>query len=345
MPRRAAPGHLLIVLLTGIGDVVNALPLANALKRAWPASRLSWAVEPPSAPLLAAHPAVDGVIVYRKRLGWRGVRELWREMRGERFDLTLNLMPYFKSNWPTLFSRAPERWTFGRERARDGVWLAGNRRLPAGPRRHTLDMFLEFAYALGIDPHPLELRLDVTPAERLLQARLREQLAGRRGVAVVLTSANRKKDWPAEHYVPVVDAIQGQFGARAILLGGAGERERAAARLVAAHSAEPPLWLMESDVRSLVWVQDACAATVAPDTGPMHIARAVGTPVVALFGHTNPWRTGPYRAFEDLWIDRYTEPGTPPDPSNFTPRPGRMEMIEPGEVIARIARALQYPRG
>src|SRR5690606_25527721 len=110
----------------------------------------------------------------------------------------LNFNIYFKSIFATLFSGARERWTFGRDRARDGVWLAGNRHLPARPRRHTQDMFLEFLDVLGVDPYPLEWRLQITPDERAQQQQFMQQLDGRRAVALVPASANVKKDWPAE---------------------------------------------------------------------------------------------------------------------------------------------------
>lgn len=338
---RAPPQDVCIVLLTAIGDVVHGLPVANALKRAWPDVRITWVVEPGPAGMLSPHPAVDRVIIFEKRRGWRGVRELWYRMRREHYDVTVNLMPYFKSNFPTLFSRAPERWTFDRARARDGVWLFGNRQLPGRPRQHTQDMFLEFVEALGVDPFPLEWRLVITDEERVEQQRIIEQLDGQRAVAVVPASSKSVKDWPAERYIPVVNAIQNDFGARAILLGGPGQREVAAARIVEAGADTAPLWMMGGPVRSLIWCIAASDVVLAPDTGPVHIARALQTPVVGLYGHTNPYRVGPYRAYHDLWIDMYTEPGEAPDPSRFDPKSERMERITPAMVVEKVARALR----
>ena len=336
--------HICIILLTGLGDVVHGLPVVNALKRAWPDARITWVVEPMPSGILQPHPAIDRVVVYEKKRGLHGVLDLRRQLRGEKFDIAINFNIYFKSIFATAFSGAPERWTFGRDRARDGVWLAGNRHLPSRPRRHTLDMFLEFVEVLGVDPYPLEWRLQVTPEERVQQEQFVEQLDGRRAVALVPASANAKKDWPAERYIAVADAIEHDLGARAVLVGGPGAREVTAARVIQAGARTEPLWMMGDGVRRLIWILDACAAAVAPDTGPLHIARAVGTPVVGLFGHTNPWRVGPYRAYEDLWIDAYTEPGEAPDPSNFTPKLGRMETIDARDVIERVERALRAER-
>lgn len=338
--REAPPRHICIVLLTGLGDVVHGLPVVNALKRAWPTTRITWVVEPMPAGILAPHPAVDQVIIYEKQAGLRGVRDLRRRMAAERFDLALNLNIYFKSVWPLLFSGADERWTFGRDRARDGVWLAGNRHLPARPRRHTQDMFLEFVEALGVEPRPLEWRLVITDAERAEQRRFLEQLEGRPAVALVPASANSRKDWPAERYAAVADAIEADLGARAVLVGGPGSRETRVAQRIVECAARPPIRMMGDGVRRLIWILEVCSAVVAPDTGPVHIARAMGTPVVGLFGHTNPWRVGPYGAFEDLWVDAYTEAGTAPDPAAAAPKQGRMERIRPAVVVAKVAHAL-----
>jgi heptosyltransferase I len=78
---------------------------------------------------------------------------------------------------------------------------------------------------------------------------------------------------------------------------------------------------------------------VAPDTGPVHIARALDVPVIGLYGHTNPWRVGPYRAYQDLWVDRYTDPGEEPDPTRSDPKHGRMEQITVNDVLERVERA------
>lgn len=337
----AAPDHVCIILLTGLGDVIHGLPVVNAMRRVWPRTRISWVVEPMPAGVLEPHPAIDQVIVFHKKRGLHGVLELRRRLRHERFDIAFNFNIYSKSIFPTVFSRAPERWTFGRDRAREGVWLAGNRHLPARPRRHTQDMFLEFAEVMGIDPRPLEWRLVITDAERAQQSRFIEELDGRRAVGVVPASANVKKDWPAERYIDVVNAIERDLGARAVLIGGPGARETHAARIIADGADTPPLRMMGDGVRRLIWLLDACTAAVAPDTGPLHIARALDTPVVGLFGHTNPWRVGPYRAGADLWIDAYTEPGEEPDPSNATPKLGRMERIQTRDVIEKVELALQ----
>jgi heptosyltransferase I len=342
-PAPLPPGaRVCVVLLTGLGDVVNALPLVNALRDHDPTVRISWVVEPMAAPVLSPHPSVDEVIVYRKREGARGVARLLREMSARpRWDVTLALHPYFKGVWGTLFSRAPRRVGWDRARAFDGVWLAATERLAPAPRKHTLDMFLEFAAHLGVPVPRVEWRIAFTEEER------REQraffAAAERPLAVVVpASANAKKDWVAERWARVVEALEHDFGFRVALLGGTGARETAAAREIVEGARARPLTTMGGPLRRAAWMLEGAALVLGPDTGPLHLARALGTPVVGLYGHTNPWRVGPYRAWEDLWIDRYTDPGSAPDPSDFRPRWGRMETITVDEVLERVGRALRH---
>ena len=100
--------RICMVLLTGLGDVVHGLPIANALKRAG-AAHITWVAEPAPAEVLRHHPAIDEIVVYRKKLGARGVLQLASDLKKHRFDVTLNLNTYFKSVWPTLLSGAPTR--------------------------------------------------------------------------------------------------------------------------------------------------------------------------------------------------------------------------------------------
>ena len=341
-----------VVLLTGLGDVVHGLPVATALKRAGVTRHLTWVAEPMPAQLLAGHPAVDRVVEFRRREGWRGVVALRGALRDAArsaggFDLALNFNVYFKSVWPTLLSGAPARLGFGRERAKDGVWLAATRHVPPGPRRHTADMFLEFLDALGVPHHaphaPADWGLDaLTPAERRAQAAWVAARTGRPRAAIVPASAVPNKDWPPERWARVADALAGDYGFEVVLVGGPGARETAAARAVAEHARVPTTWAMGDGVRRLAWTLGACQLALAPDTGPLHIARALGVPVIGLYGHTNPWRVGPYRAYEDLWVDAYTPPGAEPDPGAFDPpQDDRMRDITVEQVLERVARAVE----
>jgi heptosyltransferase I len=335
-----------VVLLTGIGDLVHGLPLACDLKRSAPDRSVIWIAEPAPAEVLRHHPAVDRVVVFRKRAGLKGVRELFAAFRGSPCGLTLNLMRYFKGVFPVLATRAPVRLGLPPSKTRDGVRLFNTHHLAETPWRHTQDLFLGFREPLGVSADaPVEWRITFSPEERADQARffapLRE--AGQPIVGLVLASANVAKDWPATRYAELAVGLERDLGARALLVGGPSDEEAHAGARV--HRAAPEVLSGLSDsVRRMMWMVDGVDVLVSPDTGPLHIAHALGTPVVGLFGHTNPWRVGPWRDYQDLLIDRYTEPGEAPDPARYQPRHGRMERIGVAEVMEAVSRALELVR-
>ncbi len=340
-PLRYGADRVCVVLLTGLGDVVNGLPLVNALRDHAPGLHVTWVAEPMPAQVLRPHPAVDEVVVYEKKRGVAGVLDLRRKLAGRRFDLTLNLNVYTKSVWPTLLSGAPHRLGFDRARTFEGVWLASNHRLAPRPRAHTVDMFLEFAEHLGVPVGTPEWRIPFTEEESRERAEFFAAV-DRPVAAVIPASANHKKDWLSDRWAEVVDALEHDFGFRVVLMGGRGERETRIAREITERTSARPLSAMGDPVRRMAWMLAGSALVVAPDTGPLHLARALDVPVVGLYGHTNPWRVGPYRKYQDLWIDRYTEPGEAPDPSDFTAKWERMERITARDVLERVQHAVAH---
>lgn len=333
--------HYCVVLLTGLGDVVHGLPLVNAIRDAYPHAAITWVVEPMPSAILEGQSSIDNVVVYRRAEGLGGISRLRRDLRSlAPVDITLNLNVYIKSVWPTFLSGARRRIGFDKNRSHEGVWLASNERLEAAPRAHTADMFLEFAKHLRIPvPHP-EWRLSFTPGEIASQAGFFRKFDGTPVATIVPASASIKKDWIAERWAAVAEQLVRQHGFRVVLAGGPGNREQQIAREIVARAGVPIEWGMGDSVRQLAWILAGSSLVLAPDTGPVHIARAFDVPVVGIYGHTNPWRVGPWRAFADLWVDRYTEPGEVGDPSNRTPKWERMPTITVDDVMEKVAVAV-----
>ena len=327
--------RICMVLLTGLGDVVHGLPIANALKRAGVA-HITWVAEPAPAEVLRHHPAIDEIVIYHKKQGSRGVLRLARDLKKTRFDVTLNLNTYFKSVWPTLLSGAPTRIGFDRARSHDGVWLSVNHHLQPRPRAHTQDLFLEFLDAAHVvRPDPLEWRIEFTEQERARQQELLQPLRGRPIISVAVASATVKKDWPVERYPPLIDRLTQLYDAHVLLVGGPSQREAELVQTILKSAQHKPLNTLGNDVRRMMALVAASDLLIAPDTGPVHVARACEVPVVGLYGHTNPWRVGPYQKYQDLWIDRYTDGA--PDPANRTPKWDRMPRITVDDVLDRVS--------
>src|SRR5690606_19693134 len=153
------PREVAIVMLSALGDAVHVLPVVNALKRAWPDTRITWVIQPVPHQLVQGHENVDEFILFRRRRGaqaWRSYSELSRTLGDRRFDLLINLQVYLKARLITALMKADVKLGFDRRRARDMNWLFTTHRIPAGPTRHVQDQYFEFLEHLGIDPEPVE---------------------------------------------------------------------------------------------------------------------------------------------------------------------------------------------
>jgi len=337
--RLPPPRSVVIVMLSALGDAVHVLPVANALKRHWPETRLTWIIQPVPHDLVRGHEAVDEFVVFRRRRGmaaWRSYAELSRTLTGRRFDLAVNLQVYFKAGLVTGLLRAGVKLGFDRARARDMNWLFTTHRIPPHPPHHVQDQYLEFVQHLGIDPEPVEWRFSFSEEERTAQ-RAFFQALDRPACAVVVGTSKAAKNWAPERYARLLETIEGEHGLRPVLVGGPAPAERAAAAAVRAATRATVVDALGDDVRRLAWLLDGAALVVSPDTGPLHLARALGTPVVGLYGYTNPRRYGPYRAFQELVVDGYaSHPGEdyPPAPVYRLDGMGRVTVPMAEEKVA-----------
>lgn len=305
----SAPRDICIVMLSAIGDAVHVLPVANALKRAWPATRITWVVQAVPHALVVGHPAIDDFVVFRRRRGWsawRSFAEVRHALRGRRFDLLLGLQVYMKAGLVTAMVDARIKLGFDRARARDAQWLFTDRRIRARDPQHVQDQYFEFLEHLGVDPSPVRWCLELTEAEREAQHDYFSAL-DRPACAVVVSTSKAEKNWAPDRYARVLDEVERTHGLRPVIVGGPSGAERRLADEVAQATDAQVVDALGDDVRRMLWLLEGSALVISPDTGPLHVARAVGTPVIGLYGYTNPKRTGPYRAYGDLVVDGYAE--------------------------------------
>ncbi len=335
-------------MLSAIGDAVHVLPVANALRRGVPGVRLTWVIQPVPHRLVHNHPAIDEFIVFERRRGLKGIGafvETRRELRRREFDLVIGLQVYFKAGLLTWFASAPVKLGFDRRRARDLNWLFTTHRIPPHPNQHVQDQYFEFLDYLDVPHDPPEWGIVITAEEREAQRRFFESIE-RPVCAVVLGSSKPRKDWPAERYARLLEIIESDFGFTVVIVGGPSAGERQAAEAVLGATRAAPLNELGDDLRRLTYLIDGSDLLVSPDTGPLHIARALETPVVGLYGFTNPKRTGPYRKYEDLVVDGYARHAGEDYPINMEYRPDGMSRITVEMVVEKLERAVStYVQG
>ena len=335
------PREIAIVMLSALGDAVHVLPVLTALKRKWPESRITWVIQPVPYEFVKDHEAVDDFIIFKRRRGLDAVasyRELRQAFTGRHFDLLINLQVYLKAGLITALAPADIKLGFDRKRARDMNWLFTNRRIPARRMQHVQDQYFEFVEYLGIDPEPVEWRINITPAERAAQSQFFEPLG--RACAIVVGTSKPAKNWAPDRYARVIEALEGEFGLRAVLVGGPSAIEREAAERIVATARIQPVNALGNDIRRLVYLLDGASLVISPDTGPLHIARALDKPVVGLYGYTNPRRYGPYRKYTDLIVDGYARAPGEDYPLSMEYRTDGMSRVTVSEVLEKVRLAM-----
>ncbi|MGQ0537681.1 MAG: glycosyltransferase family 9 protein [Gemmatimonadaceae bacterium] len=323
-----------IVMMSAVGDVVHVLPVVCALKRHAPGCHITWILQPGPATLVRGHDAVDEILLFQRSRGLAGFADIRRRLSGRRFSLVLNLQVYFKAGIITSFIRAPVKLGFDRARARDVNWVFTTHRIPARPIQHVQDQYFEFLHHLAVSHDPVEWRLGPWEEERVWQREFFAQF-DRPVVPIVVATSKPDKDWLPQRWAAVCDALVADFGLQPVLVGGTTAREEHAARIIQETARHKPVSALGSGLRRLVGILDGAALVLSPDTGPLHMSVALGTPVVSLIGFSNPRRVGPYRSFQDLVIDAYGEPGED-YVATMQSRPGRMERISVNDVLDRV---------
>jgi lipopolysaccharide heptosyltransferase II len=335
----AEPERILVVLLGAIGDVIRAMPLVSRLRRGFARAHITWAVEPTAAPLLERHPAIDERLIFRRNLGARAFLGFLAEVRRRRFDLTLDLQRHLKSGVVSRVSGAPVRLGFHRSNAKEANWLFNTASIR--PQEHwssKLRQYLAFADRLGLPGGPIEFGFSLDPEET---SRV-EELVGaipRPFVAAFVGSTWESRWWFPDRTADVVRSLARRFGLGAVLLG-ASEREREFAAEVE-RRAPQEAWNLagRTSLRDLIGILGRARAAFGPDCGPMHLAAAVGTPVVSLWGATSPVRSAPYGS-EDLALVGHLAC----QPCYLRRCPIErlcMRQIDPAAVLSAVERALE----
>jgi heptosyltransferase-2 len=288
------PRRVCLIKPSALGDIVQTLPVATMLRQRWPDVHLSWVVNRSLAGILENQPDLNEVIAFDR--GKRGLGQvtsiisLARRLRRERFDLVIDLQGLFRSGVMTLATGAGRRVGFSN--AREGARWTYTDRVEIPTRDlPALEKYRRVAAALGCEGEPPAARFGVSEAHRNWAL---EQLARlpRPWLAIVPGAQWETKRWPVAHFVETARRAQREFSCGVVLLGGPGECELCES--IASQLSGPAVNLAEkTNLLQLAAVCQAADVILSGDTGPMHLAAAVGTPVVSLFTCTSPLRAGP----------------------------------------------------
>jgi heptosyltransferase I len=344
------PATVCLLRLSALGDVCHAVALLRVLQRAWPETRFTWITGKAEARLLAL---VDGVevIPFEKRGGMPAIRELGSRLGARRFDLLLMLQVALRASLLSTLIPARVKLGFDRARALEGQWLFSNARIAAREREHVLDAVLGFAAACGVSDSTPRWDLALPQDAREYAARLIPDGAPRTLVISPCSSVH-ERDWLPERYAAVADAAQERHDLRVILCGGASAEERALGDAIVGAAKRPIEDQIGRDtLPGFIALLARAAALLCPDSGPAHLATAVGTPVIGLHATSNPERTGPYFSRAHC-VNRFDDAARKfrgksaeqmPWPARIEAR-GVMELVSVADVTAKLAALLGSPR-
>lgn len=320
MTLTSLPNRILIIKPSSLGDIVHALPVLAAIRRAWPNAYVAWLVATPFASLLDGHPLIDEVIRFdRARYGrmlrspsaFAGFLKFVGEIRRRRFDLVIDLQGLIRSGFFSIASGASQR--IGFRHARELAWLFYSKRVHVASNvHHAVDQNMAVVAALGLDNSRIEFPLALRPEEIDHASTLLEfasaPAAGEKSearipnsrsvdnesfIAVIPGARWVTKQWRPDRIAALLDRLSEQGFPRSVLLGAPSDREFAD-KIVAAMTTRASNLVGRTNLRELTAVLSLSALVVTHDSGPMHIAAALGRPIVAIFGPTDPRRCGPY---------------------------------------------------
>ena len=289
-----ASTSILIILMGSLGDVVRGLCLVSHIKNDLPESRVTWLVEPKWAELVGLHPQIDNTIIFNRPRGVPAVWDLYKDLSQEDFDITLDLQRHFKSGFFSLLSRAKRRIGFNRRNAKEFNWLFNNEQIDYfNDELPKLRHYLKFTEYLGLsEPTSLEFGLSSLDLEATAPSIVAE--LSNPFIAVVMGSSWESKDWFIEGYCRLVKDIVRSGNTQVVLLGDNSATTHALTLSKEINSSRLINLVGKTSLLELVAVLKAAAVGVGPDSGPGHLAAAVGTPYVSLFGPTSPKRVAPY---------------------------------------------------
>jgi ADP-heptose:LPS heptosyltransferase len=319
--------EILFVKFGALGDVVNTLPLAVCLHRRLNA-RIHWLVEPLSFPIVSGHSSVRRAILFDRRRWRTAAPQVIGRLRDRPFDVVLDLQRTLKSGGFAMAAKAARRIGFDRRRCKEMTWLLPFERIPpANPASHMVHQYLEFAAYLGVHRPDIEWGIDCGQAP---PATLPPRYA-----VLNIGATKPANRWPGRNWSALAGQLWERLQMPCVLTGGR-EDMPLADRILAPAPRSLRNLVGQTAISQLVSVLKNASVVITCDTGPMHLAVALKTPVVALFGPSDPRRTGPFRG-------RVVRAAVDCAPCNrrTCPEPICMQQIETGSVLAQVEAALR----
>ena len=333
--------------MSALGDATHVVPVVQAIRAYWPETRITWIIGTLEHRLLDGLPGVE-FIPFNKRGGLSEVRKLRSRLKGHSFDVLLHMQVALRANLLSLLIRSPLRLGWDKARSRDRHHWFTNARIPGQPFQHQVEGFLEFARTLGIPTQKTTWNLPIDSDDAAWAAR---QIPTDQPVLLISPcSSHRLRNWRPKRYATVANHAFKALGMHVVLAGAPSRAEREMADAIVDAAGVPVTDLVGKDtIRQSVALLARADLVISPDSGPAHIASAVGTPVIGLYAATWSRRSGPYRSL-DLCVDRFRDAarkfrGKEPEQLRWGTRievAGVMDLVTVDDVIEKLEQARDF---
>jgi heptosyltransferase I len=303
-PRPNNLNSICILRLSAIGDVTHIIPVVLSLQEQIPGIRITWVIGKIEARLIGDLPGVE-LIIFDKKAGRQVYSDLRVKMKGRQFDALLHMQVALRANLAAALIPAKINIGYDKARSKDLHSLFINRRIAPAKQQHVRDCLASFLEPLGLKPAPPRWKIPLTDSDTAFAD---AHLAHDRANMVISPCASHKlRNWPAERYAQLADYAIRQHHMQVTLVGSPAPFEIAYCETIAQAMQETAVNICGKDtLKQLTAILKRADIVVAPDTGPGHIASAMGTDVLGLFAASNPLRSGPYNSL--AWcVNRYPE--------------------------------------
>ena len=296
--------RICVLRLSAIGDVCHTLPVVRSLQRAYPTAKITWIIGKLEATLLGDIPGIE-FIIFDKQGGWREHARVGALLKGRDFDVLLHMQVALRSSLLSLRIPAKTRVGFDRARARDYQWLFTNKKIAVESRQHVMDGLFGFARAIGVQQKEITWDIPIPDADRDYA----EKICGSSRPLVISPCSSQRlrnfRNWNPVRFAEVADYASSKFGLQIILSGGPGKFEHDFAAHIEKTMTGSAINLVgKTSLKQVMALLNHSTALIAPDSGPLHMANAMGTPAIGLYATSNPARTGPYN-FQNLVVNCY----------------------------------------
>lgn len=344
MTTNQAVQSICIFRLSAIGDVTHMIPVIKSLQKGLPGVEITWVVGRLEHRLLAGLPGVR-FIVFDKNSMWSSLSHLRKALRGCRFDVLLQMQLSFRANVVSRFISARRRIGYHQSRHKELHGWVINEQVEALHRYHVLDGFMQFVRYLDCQPVmdwslPIAAK-DLDWAESHIDTH-------KKNIVISPCSSHQLRNWSSIRYAALVDALNDQYDVNIILTASPAEKEKAFVAQIIKQCHSKVVNLAGQDTLKQLWaLLSLVDLVVSPDSGPLHMAGAVSTPVIGLMAASNPLRSGSYQ-FPELTVNKYPEAcqqflNKSVDEVKWgtkTELPGAMDLITVKDVMEKVSQVI-----